>query len=69
MTKLTIWYNSCLYCQCNNNTNNMAKWELKYYWDDGATIECRYFNTKKEAKAYAEAEGYPMESYLIVPNK
>ena len=47
----------------------MAKWELKYYWDDGATIECRYFNTKKEAEAYAEAEGYPMESYSIVPNK
>ena len=31
----------------------MKKWELKYYWDDGVTIECRYFNTKKEAEAYA----------------
>ena len=47
----------------------MAKWELKYYWDDGVTIECRYFNTIKEAEAYAEAEGYPMENYSIVPNK
>ena len=27
----------------------MAKWELKYYWDDGLTIECRYFNTMKES--------------------
>ena len=48
---------------------NWKKWELKYYWEDGVTIECRYFDTMKEAEAYAEAEGYPMESYSIVPNK
>ena len=41
----------------------MAKWELRYYWDDGVTIECRYFNTIKEA------EDYQMEDYSIVPNK
>ena len=46
-----------------------AKWELKIYWEDGVTIECRYFATMKEAEAYAIAEGVPMENYSIVPNK
>ena len=43
-----------------------GKWELKNYWDDGCTIECRYFATKKAAKEYAESEGYV--NYKIVPN-
>lgn len=47
----------------------MAKWELRYYWDDGVTNKHHYFNTIKEAEAYAKAEGYPMEDYSIVPNK
>ena len=45
----------------------MAKWELKYYLEEGATKEHHYFNTIKEAEAYAEAEGYQMEDYSIVP--
>ena len=43
----------------------MAKWELIYYLEEGATNEHRYFNTIKEAEAYAEAEGYQMEDYSI----
>lgn len=46
-----------------------AKWELKYYWDDDATIECRYFASSEDAEEYAENEGYPIGSYTIVPNK
>lgn len=46
-----------------------AKWELKCYWQDDVTVECRYFATMKEAKAYAESEGYAEEDYSIVPNK
>lgn len=46
-----------------------AKWELKYYWQDGVTVESRYFATMKEAEAYAESEGYAKEDYSIVPNK
>lgn len=49
--------------------HDKAKWELKYYWEDGVTVECRYFATMKDAEAYAEQEGYPMEDYSIVPNK
>ena len=32
---------------------NWCEWELKHYWDDGVTIECRYFSTKKEAEEFA----------------
>lgn len=46
-----------------------AKWELKYYWQDGVTVECRYFARMKDAKAYAESEGIPEEDYSIVPHK
>ena len=46
-----------------------GKWELKYYWQDGVTVECRYFASMKEAEAYAEDEGIPMEDYSIVPHK
>lgn len=43
-------------------------WELKYYWEDGVTVECRYFPTKEAAKAFAKSEGYPENSYKIVRN-
>jgi len=46
-----------------------GKWELKYYWQDGATVECRYFASMKDAEAYAEEEGLPIEDYSIVPHK
>lgn len=39
------------------------EWTLHHYWDDGVTIECRYFPTKKAAKAFAEKEGYV--NYII----
>lgn len=42
------------------------KWELKHYWDDGCTIECRYFDTKKQALAFAKSEGYV--NYKVVKN-
>lgn len=32
-------------------------YELHIYWEDGVTIECRYFSKKKDAKAYAKQEG------------
>ena len=44
--------------------NNIMNWELKNYWEDGVTIECRYFPTKKAAKAFAISEGY--SNYKIV---
>lgn len=44
-----------------------AKWELKYYWEDGVTVECRYFRTRKSAQDFARIEGYPKKSYKIVP--
>lgn len=39
----------------------MAKWELRYYLDEGVTNKHHYFNTIKEA------EDYQMEDYSIVP--
>lgn len=42
-----------------NNT-----WELKIYWDDNCTVECRYFPTKKEALKYAKDNG--IDNYTIV---
>ena len=45
-----------------------ARWELIYYWDEGATVECRYFSSMKEAERYAEHEGIPKEDYSIVPH-
>ena len=44
-----------------------CEWELKNYWDDGVTIECRYFATKKEAEEFARSEGYV--NYKIVKNQ
>ena len=36
---------------------------LHHYWDDGVTIECRYFPSKKMAKKFAKDNGYV--NYLI----
>ena len=41
-------------------------YELKIYWEDGVTIECRYFSTYRAAKEYAEREG--CVNYKIVKN-
>lgn len=49
------------------STDKNAKWELKIYWEDGVTIECRYFPTYEMAERYANSEG--CEDYDIVPNK
>ena len=29
-----------------------GKWEVAHYWADGATIQVKYFKTKREAAAY-----------------
>lgn len=34
------------------------KHELRIYWDDDVTIECRYFPSKKAAKKYAKDNGH-----------
>jgi hypothetical protein len=34
-----------------------GKYELHIYWDDGVTIECRYFGKRKDAESYAKANG------------
>lgn len=39
-------------------------YELKIYWDDDCTIECRYFHKKKNAKEYALQNG---NDYNILP--
>jgi len=41
-----------------------GSYELKIYWDDDCTVECRYFNSKSAAKEYAERNGYV--NYKIV---
>jgi len=43
-----------------------GKYELKIYWDDGITVECRYFMTVEDARDYAERNG--VGDYAIVPN-
>lgn len=40
-----------------------GKYELHIYWDDGVTIESRYFDKRKDAEAYAKTNGYP--NYII----
>ena len=44
------------------------KYELKIYWDDEVTVECRYFYTKKDATDYAVKKGIPKSKYTIVTN-
>lgn len=41
----------------------IRNYELHIYWEDGCTVECRYFSTKKEALTYAKVNGIP--SYRI----
>lgn len=55
--------------QMYSSYDDNAKWELKIYWEDGVTIECRYFATMADAEDYAEQEGILAENYSIVPNK
>lgn len=43
-----------------------GKYELKIYWCDGITVECRYFMTVEDAQDYAERNG--VLDYVIVPN-
>ena len=40
-----------------------GRYELHIYWNDGVTIECRYFNTKKAAMEYVKHNG--ITNYLI----
>ena len=39
------------------------EWTLHHYWDDGVTIELRYFPTKKTAEKFAKHNGYV--NYII----
>ena len=32
-------------------------WEIKHYWDDGVTVQCRYFKNLKDALNYLKGEG------------
>jgi len=34
-----------------------GKYELHIYWDDDVTVECRYFDTTKDAESYAKTNG------------
>jgi len=52
---------------CLPSFDRFARWELKNYWEDGCTVECRYFYTKAEAKEYAKNHGFV--KYKIVPNQ
>lgn len=40
-----------------------GKYELKNYWEDGITVECRYFPTQDEAEKFAKDNGY--DNYVI----
>jgi hypothetical protein len=37
--------------KCKNG-RFVGYWEVKHYWDDGVTIQCRYFKSLKEALNY-----------------
>ena len=52
-----------------SSDDTRAKWELKHYWQDGVTVECRYFSTQKEAQRFALNNGYLRENYVICRNK
>lgn len=43
-----------------------GKYELHIYWEDGVTIECRYFLTEKMAEKYAKDNG--ISNYRITKN-
>ena len=36
----------------------MKQWTLHNYWQDGVTIELRYFPSEKTAKKFAKDRGY-----------
>lgn len=40
-----------------------GKYELKNYWEDGITVECRYFPTHEDAEKFAKDNGY--DNYVI----
>ena len=31
-----------------------GNWEVAHFWEDGVTIQVRYFNTRKAAKKYLD---------------
>ena len=41
-----------------------GRYELKIYWEDGVTVECRYFITEEDAQDYVKQNG--VEDYVIV---
>lgn len=43
-----------------------GRYELKIYWEDGVTVECRYFLSIEDAKYYAERNG--ICDFMIVKN-
>jgi len=43
-----------------------GKYELRIYWEDGITVECRYFISLKDAQDYVEQNG--IKTYIIAPN-
>lgn len=44
-----------------------GRYELKIYWADGMTVECRYFLTVEDAQDYVKHNG--VCEYVIVPNE
>ena len=36
----------------SNDPRHIGRYEVAHYWDDGVTVQVRYFKTKKEAKEY-----------------
>lgn len=60
-----IFYLADIAINEQNKPARPKKWELKNYWDDDCTVECRYFPTRKEAHAFAEKEGYT--NFKVVP--
>lgn len=36
----------------SNDMFHKGWWEVAHYWDDGVTIQIKYFKTKKEAVEY-----------------
>ena len=37
--------------------NQNGQWEVAHYWDDGVTIQVRYFGSKKDAQKYLKDKG------------
>lgn len=47
-----------------NKVERPKGYELKLYWEDGCTVEFRYFHKKENAIANGEESGY---EYAVVP--